>query len=193
MGFWDTIISMIPANPIEALATGNILQIIIFGLFLGFGISALAQEKRRKVVGGLNTILEACGCAHIPLISMCAGSCVKFISSYYLIGNVNFGIIGAPIGTILSYLVSMCISAAFLRKKTGYTPFGAYTFIMPLINSAITLFPIGFAFRKLFIEHYNPPALLFAVIVSVIVYIMFSLLTGIITPGRVSEIAKYTK
>ncbi len=59
MGFWDTIISMIPANPIEALATGNILQIIIFGLFLGFGISALAQEKRRKVVGGLNTILEA--------------------------------------------------------------------------------------------------------------------------------------
>ena len=59
MGFWDTIISMIPANPIEALATGNILQIIIFGLFLGFGISALAQEKRRKVVSGLNTILEA--------------------------------------------------------------------------------------------------------------------------------------
>ncbi len=59
MGFWDTIISMIPANPIEALATGNILQIIIFGLFLGFGISALAQEKRRKVVNGLNTILEA--------------------------------------------------------------------------------------------------------------------------------------
>ena len=59
MGFWDTIISMIPDNPIRALTEGNILQIIIFGLFLGFGISALATEKRRKVVGGLNTILEA--------------------------------------------------------------------------------------------------------------------------------------
>ena len=59
MGFWDTVISMIPANPIEALSTGNILQIIIFGLFLGFGISALAQEKRRKMTDGLNTILEA--------------------------------------------------------------------------------------------------------------------------------------
>lgn len=58
-GFWDTVIGMIPANPIEALSTGNILQIIIFGLFLGFGISALAAEKRRKMVNGLNTILEA--------------------------------------------------------------------------------------------------------------------------------------
>lgn len=59
MGFWDTVIGMIPENPIKALTDGNILQIIIFGLFLGFGISALAQEKRRKVVNGLNTILEA--------------------------------------------------------------------------------------------------------------------------------------
>lgn len=59
MGFWDTVIGMIPENPIKALTDGNILQIIIFGLFLGFGISALAQEKRRKVVGSLNTILEA--------------------------------------------------------------------------------------------------------------------------------------
>lgn len=59
MGFWDTIIGMIPDNPIRALANGDILQIIIFGLFFGFGVSALAAEKRRKVVGGLNVILEA--------------------------------------------------------------------------------------------------------------------------------------
>lgn len=59
MGFWDTVIGMIPANPIEALTSGNILQIIIFGLFFGFGVSALAQEKRQKMCNGLNTILEA--------------------------------------------------------------------------------------------------------------------------------------
>ena len=59
MGFWDTVIGMIPANPIEALAKGDILPIIIFGLFLGFGISALAAEKRRMLTNGLNTILEA--------------------------------------------------------------------------------------------------------------------------------------
>ena len=59
MSFWDTVIGMIPDNPIRALTEGNILQIIIFGLFLGFGISTLAQERRVKMVNGLNTILEA--------------------------------------------------------------------------------------------------------------------------------------
>ena len=59
MGFWDTVIGMIPANPIQALTEGNILQIIIFGLFFGFGISALPAEKRAKMSNGLNTILEA--------------------------------------------------------------------------------------------------------------------------------------
>lgn len=59
LSFWDTIIGMIPANPIKALADGNILQIIVFGLFLGFGISTLQGEKRLKIVNGLNYILEA--------------------------------------------------------------------------------------------------------------------------------------
>jgi Na+/H+-dicarboxylate symporter len=59
LSFWDTIIGMIPTNPIQAFAEGNILQIIVFGLFLGFGIAAIGEEKRTKVVNGLNYILEA--------------------------------------------------------------------------------------------------------------------------------------
>ena len=32
----DTILNIIPTNPIEALSNGNILQILFFSLFLGF-------------------------------------------------------------------------------------------------------------------------------------------------------------
>lgn len=59
LSFWDTLIGMVPANPIKALADGNILQIIVFGLLLGFGISALAEDKRLKIINGLNALLEA--------------------------------------------------------------------------------------------------------------------------------------
>ena len=59
LSFWDTVIGMIPANPIKAFAEGNILQIIVFGLFLGFGIASLNEDKRTKVIGGLNYLLEA--------------------------------------------------------------------------------------------------------------------------------------
>ena len=59
LSFWDTVLGMIPTNPIQAFAEGNILQIIVFGLFLGFGIASIAEEKRTKVINGLNYILEA--------------------------------------------------------------------------------------------------------------------------------------
>ena len=59
LSFWDTVIGMIPTNPIASFAEGNILQIIVFGLFLGFGIAAIAEDKRTKVVNGLNYLLEA--------------------------------------------------------------------------------------------------------------------------------------
>lgn len=59
LSFWDTVIGMIPDNPVKALVDGNILQIILFCLLLGFGISALAEEKRVKVLNGVNYLLEA--------------------------------------------------------------------------------------------------------------------------------------
>lgn len=59
LSFWDTVIGMVPANPIKALVDGNMLQIIVFGLFLGFGVSALTEDKRTKIVAGLNAVLEA--------------------------------------------------------------------------------------------------------------------------------------
>lgn len=59
LGFWDTVIGMIPDNPIRAMAEGDILQIIIFGMFLGLGLASLSSEKRTKFVNGLNIILDA--------------------------------------------------------------------------------------------------------------------------------------
>lgn len=57
--FWDILLSMIPSNPIKALTDGNVLQIIFFGLFLGLGLSTLANERKEPVLNGLNTLLEA--------------------------------------------------------------------------------------------------------------------------------------
>lgn len=59
MEFWSTLLGIIPANPLKAMAEGNILQLIFFGLFFGFGISALSSEKKQPLLKGLNTLLEA--------------------------------------------------------------------------------------------------------------------------------------
>jgi Na+/H+-dicarboxylate symporter len=44
----DTLLNIIPTNPVESLATANVLQIIFFAIFLGIGIT-LAGDKARPV------------------------------------------------------------------------------------------------------------------------------------------------
>lgn len=59
MKFWPMLLDIIPANPIKSLAEGNILQLIFFGLFFGFGLSALSPQKKQPVLNAFNTFLDA--------------------------------------------------------------------------------------------------------------------------------------
>jgi len=58
-GFWDTVLGIIPTNPIASLLNGNILQILFFSLFLGVGLSHLAKEKKEPVLNMLTGLNEA--------------------------------------------------------------------------------------------------------------------------------------
>ena len=40
----DTLLGIIPANPIEAMASGDMLAIIFFALFIGIGVAALGER-----------------------------------------------------------------------------------------------------------------------------------------------------
>lgn len=42
----DVIIDMIPRNPIAAMANGNMLQIILFAVFMGVGLSAMGEKAK---------------------------------------------------------------------------------------------------------------------------------------------------
>lgn len=57
-GFWDTVIGFVPANPFTALVEGNILQIIVFALFIGFAIANMPQEKKEFLLKFFNYLTE---------------------------------------------------------------------------------------------------------------------------------------
>jgi Na+/H+-dicarboxylate symporter len=48
--FWDNLVSWFPRNPVEALAQGNMLQIIIFSLIVGIGLIALGKRGRHLIL-----------------------------------------------------------------------------------------------------------------------------------------------
>ncbi len=59
LGFWETIESFIPANPVVALVEGNILQIIVFCMLLGFGIGTIASDKKEIITKMIDGFLDA--------------------------------------------------------------------------------------------------------------------------------------
>jgi len=57
LDFWEFILSIFPKNAFEAMATNNILQILIFALFAGVALSALG-EKGAPLVRGADALAE---------------------------------------------------------------------------------------------------------------------------------------
>lgn len=53
----DIFLSIIPSNPILALAEGNVLQIIVFSIFLGLAIN-FSKEKGRPLLNMLESLAE---------------------------------------------------------------------------------------------------------------------------------------
>ncbi len=58
----DTLINLIPMNPMESMAKGNMLQLIVFAIAFGFAVSALG-EKGQPV----HRFFEVCGDAMVKL------------------------------------------------------------------------------------------------------------------------------
>ncbi len=55
--FIETLLNMVPRNPVEAMASGSVLQIIVFALMLGVAIN-LAGEKGKPVASVFESFAE---------------------------------------------------------------------------------------------------------------------------------------
>lgn len=56
--FWATITGMIPTNVFQSLNEANILQILVFCLFFGIGLSKLEETRRNPLLNGVNAIVD---------------------------------------------------------------------------------------------------------------------------------------
>ena len=64
----------------------------------------------------VNTALEAQGRIGATVFSLLLGCAAKMLVSYTLIGSGSVGILGAPIGTVISYALSLSVSLLMLER-----------------------------------------------------------------------------
>ncbi len=88
----------------------------------------------------LNTVSESCGYMRVPLISMLVSSLIKPVCSYFLLGNLSFGIAGAPVGTVVAYTAGLLFSLAFLLGRKNLRFPVLRPLVMPCVCAAGAVF-----------------------------------------------------
>ncbi|MCY6370851.1 dicarboxylate/amino acid:cation symporter [Clostridium ganghwense] len=99
-GFWETIKGIIPVNPFATLADGNnILAILFFSLFFGFGVSSLKGENKKIVLGFFNGVTDAL--VFVITKVMYVAPLGVFALMADATGNFGWKIIGMLLGKLL--------------------------------------------------------------------------------------------
>jgi stage V sporulation protein B len=126
----------------------------------------------------LNCAMEAVGEEKVTMISMFVGGILKVVVGYILIGNQNFGILGAPISTLVFYITAFITSViyAYKRKKINI-PF-ITPLALPLANSFISIYAVYAIYLYISTKINWVISFILAVIMTIIVYFVLNVLEG---------------
>lgn len=182
---------------------------MFISLPIGFGLSAVAEPlldmfypaasasigKDIMMVYGfsvflfavsspITNMLQALGRTDIPLKSMCIGAVVKIILNFVLISSPTININGAPIGSIVCYVIVVAINLISIIRITGVKINFMSVFLKPFISSVIT-FIVAFAtynvFSKVLGSFGDPEGMINGNSVSLIIAVIFAAIAYIIS------------
>ena len=75
-----------------------------------------------SIIQYTNAVMQAHGYAHIPVINMLTTGVCKLAVVYFLVGNPNIGIVGAPTGAVLCYTVIAILNLLSIRRVVPQKP-----------------------------------------------------------------------
>lgn len=131
-----------------------------------------------------NAILQACGKVQVPVLTAIVGGAVKIITNYNLCGNPAFGIKGAPIGTLLCYLVISVLNLIVVGIVLGESrPNYIKLFAKPALATVFMGLAAHFSFLAMTdLLHLSAKlAVLLAILLAVAVYGVLVLALRIVT------------
>lgn len=116
---------VLPAQREDALAAGPHLQVL--GIALIFICLMILT----------NAILQTYGKEKLPIFTVIVGGIVKIIMNYFLVGNPDINIQGAPISTLCCYLVIVVLNLFFVWKYSPQKPRYLEVFAKPVAASLL--------------------------------------------------------
>ncbi len=140
----------------------------------------------------INTSLEAGGLVKIPIYSMLVGAFVKIAVGYFLIADSRFGICGAPVGTVFSYVASFVVSCAvYLRKQGSRLPIFSAS-LAPYFSAAVAVVLSKGVYIYLENKLFPQLALAASILLCALIYLGISAFFGGFGKMKNGLLAKYT-
>ena len=84
-----------------------------------------------------NAILQASGHEKLPMVTMIVGGVVKVVLNFFLVADPRINIYGAPMGTLMSYVVMCAVNYFFICRSLDSRPNLRVILLKPAIGSAI--------------------------------------------------------
>ena len=111
-GIYQTLLDLIPSNPFQALTSGEMMQIIVFSLFLGFAIISIGKEAQQ-----LCDIISLCSRTMFKVIDMILGIIPYGVFSLMTVALAKYGV--AIFGPVLKFILTDYL-ACIIMSTVGY-------------------------------------------------------------------------
>lgn len=111
-GIYQTLLDLIPSNPFQALTSGEMMQIIVFSLFLGFAIISIGKEAQQ-----LCDIISLCSRTMFKVIDMILGIIPYGVFSLMTVALAKYGV--AIFGPVLKFILIDYL-ACIIMSTVGY-------------------------------------------------------------------------
>lgn len=136
----DTLLNIIPTNPIESLATANVLQIIFFAIFLGLGITMVGEkaEPVKRFFDGLSEIMYKITSVVMKLVPIgIFGLLAPIVGQYGL--DVLMPLMKLILAVLIACLIQVAIVYSFALKTLGkMNPIEFFKGILPAATVAFS-------------------------------------------------------
>lgn len=155
-------------SDVDITLAANLLKVSSFGLF------------SLSLVQAMTGVLQGLGRPLTPVKNLFAGSIVKVIVSYILLGIPTFNIFGANIGTITCYTVAALLNIVYVIKYTHLKFEFGNMFLKPVISVLLMGVAVMYSYNFVSLKFGVVISTLASVFIGVIVYGVGVIMTGAI-------------
>ena len=96
-----------------------------------------------------NALLQSHGYQNVPVVNMLSSGVLRLVLVYVMVGNPNLGLLGAPIGAMIGYLLIAILNLTAIQRKVTQKPKLLQNLLRPAIPALAMGVVVFFCYRAL--------------------------------------------